>query len=325
MPFQRSISLPLPIGHQADGLAHPYRVPDTPSGSNAAVLSRYTTAMSTAATTAAAVETHDVWVVRGKTEILRGVSCTVPAGTCTAILGPNGSGKTTFTRTLTGQAFLTSGSVRVLGQTLGQTDIRELRRRIGIVNPTAATAEAHVPGATVDAELSAHEAVLTGFFGSIGLYERATDHQQQRADAVLHQVGLSHRRDLRFSLLSTGEQRRCLIARALVGHPQLLILDEPTAGMDIAGREQVLATIEQILAGPTPPAVLMITHHVEELSPRTSQVLLLRDGRVIASGRPKQIITPESLTETFGCKVFVKRLHGRYWLEVLPEAWLDLV
>jgi iron complex transport system ATP-binding protein len=273
----------------------------------------------------AAVEARDVHVLRGKTAILQGISCTIRRGTCTAILGPNGSGKTTFTRTMTGQAFLTSGTIRVLGQTLGETDIRALRRRVGIVNPTTATADAHVSGATVDSELTAHEAVLTGFFGSVGLYEHTTPQQQERADAVLRQVGLAHRRDLRVCLLSTGEQRRCLIARALVSHPELLILDEPTAGMDIAGREQVLATIEQVLKSPNAPTVLLITHHVEELSPSTSHVILLRDGRIIEEGHPKDVITPESLTRTFGCKVFVRRINGRYWLEVLPEAWLDLV
>jgi iron complex transport system ATP-binding protein len=116
-----------------------------------------------------------------------------------------------------------------------------------------------------------------------------------------------------------------MIARALVHTPELLILDEPTAGMDLAGREQVLATVELILTRPSPPTVLMITHHVEELSPRTSQVLLMRDGRITQAGRPQDVITPESLTSTFGCKVFVKRIHGRYWLEVLPEAWMELV
>jgi iron complex transport system ATP-binding protein len=272
-----------------------------------------------------AVEVEDLHVVRGETPILRGVSCRVEAGTCTAILGPNGCGKTTLMRTLTGQVFITSGSVRVLGETIGETDVRALRKRIGIVNPSAGDSHAANSGAVVDAELTAHEVVLTGFFGTIGLYDRPTAEQAEQADHRLAQVGLSPRRDLRFALLSTGEQRRCMIARALAHLPELLILDEPTAGMDLAGREQVLATVEMILARPDAPAVLMITHHVEELSPRTRQVLLMRGGRITAAGKPADVVTPESLTATFGCKVFVKKIHGRYWLEVLPEAWLDLV
>lgn len=272
-----------------------------------------------------AVEVRDLHVVRGGTHILRGISCDIAAGTCTAILGPNGCGKTTFTRAITAQTFITSGQVRVLGYTIGESDIRELRRRIGIVNPTTDSSETHVSGAVVDSELSTHDAVCTGFFGSIGLYERPTDEQHERADAILKQVGLGHRRDLRMNLLSTGEQRRCLIARALAHRPELLVLDEPTAGMDVAGREQVLATVDRILAGPDAPTVIFITHHVEELPPRTRNVMLMRSGVITASGPPDRVITPESLSETFGCKVFVKRLHGRYWLEVLPEAWLDLM
>lgn len=278
-----------------------------------------------AADDGAAVRVVDVSVQRGTTAILRNVSCAIPAGRCTAILGPNGCGKTTLTRTMIGQMFLTRGQVTVLGQTIGRTDIRALRRRIGIVNPTTDSAAAHVSGAVVDAELTARDAVATGFFGTVGLYDAVSKAQWQRVDQVLRQVGLDHRRGLRFTFLSTGEQRRALIARALVHEPELLILDEPTAGLDVRGREQVLATIELILARPQPPTVLFITHHVEELSPRTAQVLLMRDGRLIAAGPPKAVITPESLSELFGCKVYVKRIHGRYWLEVLPEAWVELM
>jgi len=271
-----------------------------------------------------AVETHNLTVTRGKTCILRGIDCRIVAGRCTAIIGPNGSGKTTFTRTLTAQMFITSGTVTVLGETIGKTDVRTLRRRIGVVNPAAGYAGT----ATVDDELSAHDAVLTGFFGTIGLYERVTDQQHRRADHTLDQVGLAARHSLRFSLLSTGEQRRCLIARALVSRPELLILDEPTEGMDIAGREQVLATVEQIVTGSShanPPTVLLITHRVEEISPNTHEVLLMKDGRVTAVGKPDDVITSASLTELYGCKVSVRKQDRRFWPHVSPDAWQDLV
>jgi iron complex transport system ATP-binding protein len=272
-----------------------------------------------------AVEIENLHVMRGDIEVVRGLSCTLPAGKCTALLGPNGCGKTTLTRCITGHLYPTSGCIRVLGQEIGHTDIRALRRHIGVVNPTVDAAGAHTAGAVVDGDLTAHEAVLTGFFQTVALYDPTTPAQRECADHLLDLVGLGRRRTLRFSLLSTGEQRRCLIARALVHHPQLLILDEPTSSLDLAGREHVLATIEMILAAPGAPTVLLITHHVEEISPRTVQVLLMRQGRIVARGLPGDVITPESLTHTFGCKVFVKRLHGRFWLEVLPEAWLDLL
>ncbi|MFW6060341.1 MAG: ABC transporter ATP-binding protein [Phycisphaeraceae bacterium] len=272
-----------------------------------------------------AVDARDVRVVRGGQAILAGVSARIPRGTCCALLGPNGCGKTTFARTLLGQMFPTTGKLRVLGETIGQTHIPKLRQRIGIVNPTTDSAGNHVPGAVVDANLTATHAVLTGLFGTVGLYDQPTHAQRERAQHLLEHVGLGHRIHHRFALLSTGEQRRALLARALVHRPELLILDEPTAGLDISGREHVLATLEQILAQPDAPAVLMITHHVEELSPRTAQVMLMSEGRVTCAGPPGGVITPERLSDTFGCKVYVRRVHGRYWLEVLPEAWVDLL
>jgi len=273
--------------------------------------------------TLTAVEVAELSVVRNGTTILDRVSCRLERGQYTAILGPNGCGKTTLSRVLLGQMFATSGTVSVLGETLGLTDVRALRRRIGVVNPTTDVGHTHTTGAVVDASLSTTKAVVTGFFGTVGLYDPVSEAQIERARELLTMVGLSHRMDHRFNLLSTGEQRRGLIARALVHVPELLILDEPTAGLDLAGREQVLATIEQVLSQPSAPAVLMITHHVEELSPKTHQVILMQGGRIVATGAPEQIITPERLSEAFGCKVFVQRVHGRYWLQVLPEAWGD--
>lgn len=272
-----------------------------------------------------AVEADDLHVRRGRTTILRGATCRIATGRCTAIVGANGSGKTTLTRALTGHALITSGSARVLGETIGRTDIRALRQRISIVNPTTATAHHHVSGAVVDEDLTSRDAVLTGFYGTVGLYEDPDDAQRQRADQVLEEVGLGRRRDLCFALLSTGEQRRCLIARALVHRPELLILDEPTAGLDPAARETVLATIEGVIDGDDPPTVLIITHHIEELAESTGDVLLMKDGRFIATGPPGEVLTDAHLSEAFGCAVTVHRRGGRFWLEAHPRPWRRLL
>lgn len=271
-----------------------------------------------------AIDCEGLVVRRGPTTILNGISCQIKRGQAAAILGPNGCGKTTFTRCLTGTMFATEGRLTVLDQTIGQTNILALRKRIGLVNPTTDNGFAHVTGAVVDAALSTTMAVCTGYFASVGLYEQPTEEQVVHAKQLLHSVGLGHRLDHTLGKLSTGEQRRALIARSLVHKPELLILDEPTAGLDLRGREQVLATIEQLLNQPDAPALLMITHHVEELSPQTSQVLLMKGGKFVAAGEPDQVINPEMLSAMYGCKVYVKKSNGRFWLEVLPEAWLDL-
>ena len=273
-----------------------------------------------------AVDIENLRLTRRGTDILRGIDLQLPRGRCTALLGPNGCGKTSLSRVLLGQLYPSSGRVTVLGQTLGRTDVRELRKRIGVVNPTLdAAADYHQTGAVVDASLPAVDAVCTGYFASIGLYDRPSEEQRDRAAMLLKHVGLGHRLNHPLAVLSTGEQRRALIARALVRRPELLILDEPTAGLDLAGREQVLATVERVLSADDAPAVLMITHHVEELSSRTDRVVLMRQGEIFRAGPPKQILTNETLSATFGCKVHVRQSHGRYWLEVLPEAWLDLI
>ncbi|MEM6458546.1 MAG: ATP-binding cassette domain-containing protein [Planctomycetota bacterium] len=273
-----------------------------------------------------AAELVGVTVRRGGTTILDGVDLALPAGRCTALLGANGCGKTTLSRALLGQVAVSAGEVRVLGETLGRTDVRRLRRRVGVVAPAVdPSGEMHVPGAVVDAELSATEAVCTGFFGTVGRYDRPGDGQIEAARATLDRVGLGHRRDAVFGRLSTGEQRRAVLARALVAGPELLILDEPTAGLDVLGRECMLATLDELLAGPRPPAVLLITHHVEELPAATHRVALMRDGHLHAVGPPDVVMTPEHLTATLGCPVYVQRRGSRYWLEVLPEARLSLL
>lgn len=263
------------------------------------------------------IRMENVGVMRGGVTIVKDVNWELPAGKCMALLGPNGSGKTTLTRVITGFMWPTWGTVEVLGETFGRTDMRLLRQRIAIVDPSERFG--------VDRSMSARDVVLTGYFASLWLYETATDDQRDQASALLDAVGLGHRKDHEFRLLSTGEQRRALLARALIQRPELLILDEPTAGLDLPGREHLLATLKSLCESPDTPSVILVTHHVEEIGPYTDQVLLMKEGRVAAAGPPDQVITPETLSDVFGCKVWVQKRSGRFWLEVLPEAWVDLL
>src|SRR5688572_19665284 len=252
-----------------------------------------------------AIELTNVGLRRGDTWILRDVSWTVPAGACAAILGPNGSGKSTLTRILACHLWPTSGAVRVAGGAFGDSSLPALRKHIRLVQSAGPY--------DVDPQLTATEAVLTGLFGSIGLYDAVTDDMRERAAQLLRHVGLSHVASHAYATLSSGERVRTLIARALAQRPRLLLLDEPTAGLDLLAREQVLATVQRLFdPTPSPPysgeragerglpsnvekaplptplpgvpgrgsdatTVVLITHHVEELPPATSHVLLLSE------------------------------------------------
>jgi len=261
------------------------------------------------------VKLRAVSVVRGERTILRDVNWTVPAEACAAILGPNGSGKSTLVRVIMGQMWPTHGEVSVLGQPFGETDLNQLRQSIRLVQTNGPV--------EFDPEETTLRVVLTGFFGTIGLFKKTTPAMQRRGIKLIRQVGLEKEIHQPFRTLSSGERMRCLIARALVLQPKLLILDEPTAGLDLLAREQVLATVHYLLKQTqTPPAMLMITHHVEELLPETQQVLVLKDGQVAASGAPADVITSAVLSSVYQCPVEVNRREGRYWLHVKSSAWV---
>ncbi len=188
-----------------------------------------------------AIELRGVTVKRSGRAILRKITWTVRAGGCAAILGPNGSGKSTLARVIMGQMWPTTGAVRVLGQEFGQTDLNKLRESIRLVQSNGVV--------EIDPQQSTLDVVLTGFFGTVGLYDSVTAAQRRWAGQLLKQVGLARQSRQEFRMLSSGERMRCLIARALAVRPRLLILDEPTAGLDVLAREQVLATVQQLASG----------------------------------------------------------------------------
>lgn len=265
-----------------------------------------------------AVMLQNVTFQTAGTTILEGVDWKVEEGTVAAILGPNGSGKSTLLRMITGYLFPTAGTVSVLGQQLGSVDLHQLRRQIGVVDPGSP----YLP----EARLSVLETVLTGFFGNLCIdFDRPTDAQVAIARKTLEDVGLSGHEQQRFQTLSTGEGRRTLLARALVHKPDLLILDEPTAGLDLRGRETMLATIDRLLERVPSLTLLTVTHHLEELSPRTTEVLLLSGGKKVRAGSPAEVLSDQSLSETFGCPVRVRQDHGRWQWSVDPTVWGTLV
>ncbi|NNJ27786.1 putative ABC transporter ATP-binding protein YlmA [Planctomycetes bacterium LzC2] len=265
---------------------------------------------------------EDVRLRRGDTLILDGLNARINAGETVALLGANGCGKTTLSRVLLGQMWPTDGRVQVLGKTLGRTDVRALRRRISVVNGATSIGPVGVSsGAIVDARLDAVAAVCTGYFATVGRYDRPTDAQRAAAVDLLRVVGLGHRLEHRLSSLSTGEQRRAVLARALVTEPELVILDEPTAGLDLPGRERLLAALADLRNARPRPTVLLITHHVEEIPGDADGVWLMRSGRLTHAGPPADVLTSEALSTTFGCDVRVTFEHGRYWVQVAATPW----
>ena len=223
-----------------------------------------------------------------------------------------------MTRVLAAHLFPTRGDVQVLGHNFGESDLPTLRHRIRLVQAAGPY--------DVDPSLTARETILTGFFGTLGLYDPVTSAMQDRAEHLLKRVGLTRVADQTYSVLSSGERVRALIARALAAEPELLLLDEPTAGLDLRAREQVLATVELLFESPNPAlTAVLITHHIEELPPATSEVLLLDDGKVAASGPPAHVLQPEILSQVYRCPLHVSFANGRHHVQVDPGGWKDLL
>lgn len=266
----------------------------------------------------AAIRLNDVGFQRGGNWILREIDWQVPAGACAAILGPNGSGKSTLTRVIAGHLWPSVGQVSVLGEEFGTVDLHQLRRGLRLVQSSGPV--------EMDPDLTTLEVTLSGYFGTLGLYDAVTESMRREAADTLDRVGLHGVIDHRFTTLSSGERMRCLIARALVVKPLLLMLDEPTAGLDLLAREQVLATVQALFEEtPDPPAVVFITHHLEELPPATSNVLLLGRGRAVARGAPAEVLRGEILSPVYGCPMDVSRVGSRFYAQVHPGAWRGLL
>jgi iron complex transport system ATP-binding protein len=250
------------------------------------------------------LELADVTFRRDGKQIIDGISVTVEPGDHWALLGPNGAGKSTLLGFCAAVTFPTTGTVRVLGQQMGRVDLAAVRRHIGHVNPRH----------RLQSPLTVREVVLTGITATIDLPIRWTPDPGElaRADAMVHSVGLSHKIDDRWPMLSQGERGRALIARALVAKPRLLLLDEPTTGLDVAAREQLLETMDGLDDTHPDVASILVTHHLEELPTTTTHALLIADGRTVASGRAREVVTTDNVTTAFSHPVRVEYSEGRW-------------
>ena len=253
----------------------------------------------------AVLELADVTVRRGGSLLLDGVDWTVEEDERWVVLGPNGAGKTTLLQVAAAQIHPTSGVAGILGEVLGTVDVFELRPRIGL---TSAALADRIPRAE-----RAHDVVVSASYGVLGRWrERYDELDHGRAADLLTEVGAGRLADRTFGTLSEGERKRVMIARALMTDPELLLLDEPAAGLDLGGREDLVSTLSVLAADELSPATVLVSHHVEEIPPGFTHALLLRSGRVVAAGPMEQVMTEEVVSSTFGMPLGLSHEDGRW-------------
>ena len=254
---------------------------------------------------ASVLELTDVSVVRDGNTILDSITWVVDSEERWVVLGPNGAGKTTLLSVASASIHPSSGSARVLDDTLGKVDVFELRPRIGFASTQLAR---RVPESETVLDV-----VLTAAYSVTGRWnEQYDDIDTRRARRVLAEWKLDHLEERRFGSLSDGEQKRVQIARAVMTDPELLLLDEPAASLDLGAREELLQLLGGYASSPQAPGIVMVTHHVEEIPRAFTHALLLENGRIQAAGPLADVITAENLTETFGMNITVEQHDGRF-------------
>lgn len=251
-------------------------------------------------------------IVRGSTTILEQVNWTVRSGEHWALLGGNGSGKTSLLSALTGYLMPTSGEIGLLGEEYGKADWRDVRLRIGIVSSS-------VRQMMNDTE-PALDSVVSGRYAIIDYWGRPRRSDAEKARRLLDDVEAGHLQKRPWAVLSQGERQRVLIARALMAEPRMLILDEPCAGLDPVAREHFLGFLDRLARRSDAPTLILVTHHVEEITPVFTHALLLREGRTVASGPIGRALTSATLGRMFGHPVRLTRLKGRYRLQIASSS-----
>ncbi|OWA33626.1 molybdenum ABC transporter ATP-binding protein [Saccharibacillus sp. O16] len=255
-----------------------------------------------------AIELKGVSWRRGESLILEDINWTVEEGQHWAILGLNGSGKSSILNIISGYMWPTTGEVSVLGHKFGTIDLRELRKSIGWVSSSLQE--------KIRPNEQALEIVVSGRHASIGLYAEIEQADREKAETLMSDLGCAHLIGRTYQTCSQGEKQKLLIARALMASPKLLILDEASNGLDFISREALLQSIDALAARPDAPTLLLVTHHTEEISPVFCHSLLIRRGQIFASGTSKDVLNNEDLSEFFEMPVGVEWRAGRAWLSV---------
>ncbi|MTD16724.1 ATP-binding cassette domain-containing protein [Nakamurella sp. YIM 132087] len=248
----------------------------------------------------------EVTVRRGSTTLLDRISWNVDADERWVVLGPNGAGKTTLLQIAAATMHPTSGRAHVLGERLGAVNLADVRPRIGFSSAALAT--------RVPPNEKVRDVVVSAGYGVIGRWrERYDAMDDDRALELLDAFGVAHLADRLYGTLSEGERKRTLAARALMTDPELLLLDEPAAGLDLGGREDLLGRLTRLAADPLSPATILVTHHVEEIPAGFTHVLLVRGGAVVGAGPLGETLTEQSLSKTFGLGLVLEQRDGRYF------------
>jgi iron complex transport system ATP-binding protein len=254
---------------------------------------------------AAVVDLAGVSIVRNGSTLISDITWEIDEADRWVVIGPNGAGKTTLLQVVSAQIHPSSGVAGLLGEVLGVVDVFELRPRIGLTS--AALAERIPRGERV------HDVVVSASYAVIGRWREQYDElDHERADELLAQLRIDALADRTFGTLSEGERKRVQIARALMTDPELLLLDEPAAGLDLAGRETLVNTLGELAQDHYAPASVLVTHHVEEIPAGITHAMLLKDGKIVAAGPLRDTLTAENLTKTFDIELSLTEADGRW-------------
>ncbi len=258
-----------------------------------------------------AIELCGVNVIRLGKRILHDIHLRVPKHACCAVMGPNGSGKSSLISILSGYDWPSSGQVSVNGHVFGHVPLDRVRQGIGLIEPSRSP--------EFGSGMRVRDLVATGLFGTIRLPQNQdiADAQWTKVDVEIERLGLTAFKNTPFARLSTGERMKGLIARALLSDPGLLLLDEPSVGLDMGARARLIHHIDALRARVPAPTVVMVTHHLDELPSSVDHVVLLKEGCVLAQGRPGEVLTSERMSDLFSCRVHVACDHGRFMATVI--------